>query len=189
MERATLGGGCFWCLEAVFERLEGVRSVVSGYAGGHVRDPSYAAVCGGGTGHAEVVQVEFEPAVIGFRDLLEVFFAIHDPTTPDRQGHDVGTQYRSIILYEDDGQRATAEAVVAELTATGVFEAPIVTEVEPLEVFYPAEPEHQEYYRRNPNQPYCQVVVAPKVAKLRSAFADRLRPDFGTDHRGPGSAD
>lgn len=179
MERATLGGGCFWCLEAVFERLEGVRSVVSGYAGGHLRDPSYGAVCAGGTGHAEVVQVEFEPAVMGFRELLEVFFAIHDPTTPDRQGHDVGPQYRSIILYENDSQRATAEAVVAEFTATAVFEAPIVTEVEPLDVFYPAEPEHQEYYRRNPNQPYCQVVVAPKVAKLRSAFADRLRPDSG----------
>jgi peptide-methionine (S)-S-oxide reductase len=175
METATLGGGCFWCLEAVFERLEGVRSVVSGYAGGHLIDPSYGAVCAGGTGHAEVVRVEFDPAVIGYRDLLEVFFAIHDPTTPDRQGHDVGPQYRSIILYENDGQRATAEAVVAELTALGTFEAFIVTEVAPLDVFYPAEPEHQEYYRRNPNQPYCQVVVAPKVAKLRAKFAHRLR--------------
>lgn len=175
LETATLGGGCFWCLEAVFERLEGVRSVVSGYAGGHVPDPSYRAVCAGSTGHAEVVRVEFDPAVLGYRDLLEVFFGTHDPTTPDRQGHDVGPQYRSIILYESDAQRATAERVIGELEADATFERPIVTEVEPLDRFYPAEPEHQEYYRRNPNQPYCQVVVAPKVARLRSAFADRLR--------------
>jgi peptide-methionine (S)-S-oxide reductase len=174
-ETATLGGGCFWCLEAVFERLEGVVSVESGYAGGHLRDPSYEAVCTGGTGHAEVVRVEFDPALIGYRDLLGVFFAIHDPTTADRQGNDVGPQYRSIILYENDGQRATAEAMVAELDSTRAMGAPIVTEVQPLETFYPAEPEHREYYRRNENQPYCRVVIAPKVAKLRAEFADRLR--------------
>jgi peptide-methionine (S)-S-oxide reductase len=179
MERVTLGGGCFWCLEAVFERLDGVASVTSGYAGGHLPDPSYAAVCTGGTGHAEVVRVEFDPEVIGFRELLEVFFATHDPTTPDRQGADVGPQYRSIILYETDSQRATAEAMIAELEALGTFGAPIVTEVEPLETFYPAEPEHREYYRRNPRQPYCRYVIAPKVAKLRSEFAHRLHPDAG----------
>jgi peptide-methionine (S)-S-oxide reductase len=176
-EKATLGGGCFWCLEAVFERLEGVRSVVSGYAGGHLPDPTYGAVCTGGTGHAEVVRLEFDPAVIAYRDLLEIFFAIHDPTTPDRQGADVGPQYRSIILYENDSQRATAEAMVAELEATRALGAAIVTEVERLETFYPAEPEHHEYYRRNPRQPYCRVVIAPKVAKLHSDFGDRVRDD------------
>jgi peptide-methionine (S)-S-oxide reductase len=177
METATLGGGCFWCLEAVFERLAGVRSVVSGYAGGHLLDPTYAAVCTGGTGHAEVVRVEFDPSRIGYRDLLEVFFAIHDPTTPDRQGADVGPQYRSIILYESDAQRATAEAVVAEMEATAALGARIVTEIAPLDTFYPAEPEHREYYRRNPLQPYCRVVIAPKVATLRAKFADRLRQE------------
>lgn len=174
---ATLGGGCFWCLEAVFERLDGVASVTSGYAGGHLPDPTYAAVCAGGTGHAEVVRVEYDPSVIRYRDLLDVFFAIHDPTTPDRQGYDVGPQYRSIILYEDDEQRATAEAVVAELEASGAMGAPIVTQIRPLERFYEAEAEHQEYYRTNPGQPYCRAIIAPKVAKLREAFSDRLRPD------------
>jgi peptide-methionine (S)-S-oxide reductase len=177
LETTTLGGGCFWCLEAVFERLEGVKKVTSGYAGGHTINPSYAAVCTGGTGHAEVVQVEFDPSVLAFRDLLEVFFAIHDPTTPDRQGNDVGPQYRSIILYGTDAQRATAEAVVAELESTMALGAPIVTEVEPLEVFYPAEPEHHEYYRNNQSQPYCRAVITPKVAKLRASFAHRLRDD------------
>jgi peptide-methionine (S)-S-oxide reductase len=172
---ATLGGGCFWCLEAVFERLEGVEAVVSGYAGGHVENPTYRQVCGGNTGHAEVVRLEFDPDVIAYRDLLRVFFATHDPTTPDRQGHDVGPQYRSIILYEDEEQRETAEAVITELEAEGVFPAPIVTEVEPLERFYPAEAYHQAYYRSNPGQAYCRVVIDPKVAKLRSAFADRLK--------------
>jgi peptide-methionine (S)-S-oxide reductase len=174
-ETATLGGGCFWCLEAVFERLEGVASVTSGYAGGHLRDPTYGAVCTGGTGHAEVVRVTFDPSVLPFRALLEVFFAIHDPTTPDRQGNDVGPQYRSIILYETDAQRATAEAMVAEMEATRALGAPIVTEVKALDRFYPAEPEHQQYYRAHPTQPYCQIVIAPKVAKLRATFADRLR--------------
>jgi peptide-methionine (S)-S-oxide reductase len=174
---AVLGGGCFWCLEAVFERLEGVGSVVSGYAGGHLPDPTYRAVCAGGSGHAEVVRIAFDPAVISYRELLEVFFAVHDPTTPGRQGADVGPQYRSIILFETRSQRATAEAVMAELEATGAFGAPIVTEVVPLERFYPAEPEHREYYRRNPTQAYCRVVIAPKVAKLRSTFAHRVRSD------------
>ncbi len=175
LESATLGGGCFWCVEAVFERLVGVKRVVSGYAGGHLPDPTYRAVTTGGTGHAEVVRVEFDPATIDYRSLLDVFFATHDPTTPDRQGHDVGPQYRSIILYENDAQRATAEAVVAELDATRALGAPIVTEIAPLDTFYPAEAEHQEYYRRNPDQAYCRVVISPKVAKLRAEFADRLR--------------
>ena len=174
---ATLGGGCFWCLEAVFERLEGVSSVTSGYAGGHVEAPTYRQVCDGTTGHAEVVRLEYDPAVIGYRDLLEVFFATHDPTTPDRQGADAGPQYRSIILYEDEGQRAEAEAVMAELEAEGVFRAPIVTQLVPLERFWPAEDYHREYYRRNPDQPYCRVVIDPKVAKLRSKFAHRLRSE------------
>jgi peptide-methionine (S)-S-oxide reductase len=177
LETTTLGGGCFWCLEAVFERLEGVERVSSGYAGGHTINPSYAAVCTGGTGHAEVVRVTFDPSVIAFRDLLEVFFAIHDPTTPDRQGNDVGPQYRSIILYESDSQRATAAAMVAELESTMAMGAPIVTEVEPLKEFYPAEAEHHEYYRNNPDQPYCRMVISPKVAKFRAAFAERLRDD------------
>jgi peptide-methionine (S)-S-oxide reductase len=177
LETATLGGGCFWCLEAVFERLEGVSSVVSGYAGGHLPNPTYRAVCTGGTGHAEVVRVEFDPAVLPYRDLLDVFFAIHDPTTPDRQGADVGPQYRSIILYENDSQRATAEAVTAELEATRALGASIVTEILPLDTFYPAEPEHHEYYRRNPEQQYCRVVIAPKVARLQARFADRVRSD------------
>lgn len=175
LESATLGGGCFWCLEAVFERLDGVERVVSGYAGGHVPDPTYYAVTTGRTGHAEVVRIDFDPSIIGYRDLLDIFFATHDPTTPDRQGNDTGPQYRSIILYEGDAQRATADAVVAELDATGAMGAPIVTEIRPLDTFYPAEAEHQEYYRRNPNQPYCRVVISPKLAKLRSTFADRLR--------------
>lgn len=174
----TLGGGCFWCLEAVFDRLQGVEAVTSGYAGGHVESPSYRQVCAGTTGHAEVVRVEYDPETIDFRTLLTVFFATHDPTTPDRQGADVGPQYRSIILYESDEQRDVAERVIAELEEEGVFGAPVVTEVEPLEVFYPAEPEHHDYYRRNPGQGYCRVVIDPKVAKLRASFADRLKPGY-----------
>jgi peptide-methionine (S)-S-oxide reductase len=175
VESATLGGGCFWCLEAVFAEVEGVRSVEPGYAGGHLPDPTYSAVCTGGTGHAEVVRLEYDPGVIDFRDLLSIFFAVHDPTTPDRQGADVGPQYRSIILYETDAQRAVAEAMVAEMTAASVFGAPVVTDIEPLETFYPAEAEHREYYRRNPAQPYCRVVIAPKLAGLRADFRDRVR--------------
>jgi peptide-methionine (S)-S-oxide reductase len=175
METATLGGGCFWCLEAVYERLRGVRSVEPGYAGGHVPDPSYRAVCRGDTGHAEVVRIAFDPAEISFREVLEVFFTVHDPTTPNRQGADVGPQYRSIVLCESGAQRRTAEAVVAGLEEEGVFDAPIVTEIVPLEAFYPAEAYHREYFRRNPEQAYCRMVIAPKVAKLRRHFLERLR--------------
>ncbi len=174
-ETTTLGGGCFWCLEAVYGLLRGVESVQSGYAGGHVVDPSYEAVCSGTTGHAEVVQVTFDPDEIGFRDLLEVFFTIHDPTTLNRQGHDVGTQYRSAIYVHSPEQERTARAVIEELAAEGLWNDPIVTEVTPLDVFYPAEDYHNEYYRRNSYQPYCQVVVAPKVAKARQKFVERLK--------------
>ena len=177
LETATLGGGCFWCLEAVFERVEGVVEVVSGYAGGKRANPTYEQVCSGATGHAEVVQVSFDPAAIGFGDVLEIFLAIHDPTTPNRQGADVGTQYRSAIFYADEGQREIAEATLRALDDEGVYDAPIVTEVAPLDAFWPAEAYHREYFRRNPAQPYCQVVVAPKVAKFRKRFAHRLRSD------------
>lgn len=172
---ATLAGGCFWCLEAVFEQLKGVKKVESGYSGGHVPNPSYEAVCTGTTGHAEVTQVTFDPDVISFRDLLGVFFSIHDPTTPDRQGGDVGTQYRSAIFYHDDEQRRVAEDLVRELEAEHVFDDPIVTTIESLKAFYPAEEYHREYYRRNPNQPYCRAVIAPKVAKLRSKYLEKLK--------------
>lgn len=175
-ELATLGGGCFWCIEAVYERVEGVASVRSGYAGGALPSPTYQQVCGGTTGHAEVVQIAFDPSVISYRDVLEIFFAIHDPTTPNRQGHDVGTQYRSVIFHHSEAQRDAARAVVAELEAQGIWDAPLVTEVAPLETFWPAEEYHREYFRRNPRQPYCQAVVAPKVAKFRQKFAHRLRP-------------
>lgn len=174
-EMATLGGGCFWCLEAVFDDLRGVEQVVSGYAGGHVRNPTYHQVCSGTTGHAEVVQVTFDPREISYRELLEVFFTIHDPTTLNRQGADVGTQYRSAIYYHTPEQKATAEAVIAELAGADVWSDPIVTDVAPLDVFYPAEAYHQEYYRRNTNQPYCQVVIAPKVAKVRKQYLEKLK--------------
>ena len=174
-ESATLGGGCFWCLEAVFKELRGVGSVQSGYAGGHVTNPSYKQVCSGTTGHAEVVQVCFDPAQITFADLLRVFFTTHDPTTKDRQGNDVGPQYRSIILTHSDTQAATAKSVMQEIAAAKLWPAPIVTQIEPLAVFYPAEAEHDDYYARNPWSGYCQVVIAPKVAKFRKAFKDRLR--------------
>lgn len=172
---ATLGGGCFWCLEAVYDHVEGVESVTSGYAGGHVENPTYRQVCSGGTGHAEVVQIEYDPDVIAYRDLLEIFFTIHDPTTKNRQGADVGPQYRSIILYHDATQKETAKALIDKLEAEGIFEDAIVTEVEPLEAFYPAEERHQDYYAKNPGQPYCQAVIAPKVNKLRQKHADRLK--------------
>jgi peptide-methionine (S)-S-oxide reductase len=173
---ATLGGGCFWCLEAVFRDLRGVERVVSGYAGGHLSNPTYEQVCTGATGHAEVVQVTFDPRVLAFRELLEVFFAIHDPTTPDRQGADVGPQYRSVIFYHSPEQQETAQQVIAELNAAGVWDGPIVTEVAPAGAFYPAEAYHQEYYARNPGQPYCRVVIDPKVAKFRRQFRDKLKP-------------
>lgn len=174
-ERATLAGGCFWCLEAVYEMLRGIESVQSGYAGGHVPNPSYEAVCSGTTGHAEVVQVEYDPGEISFRDLLDVFFTIHDPTTLNRQGHDVGTQYRSAIYFHSPEQEGTAREVIEELATQGLWSDPIVTEVEPLDVFYPAEDYHNQYYRRNSYQPYCQVVVEPKVAKARQKFVERLK--------------
>ena len=175
-EVAILGGGCFWCLEAVLERLEGVSSVVSGYAGGSVPSPSYEQVCTGMTGHAEVVKVEFDPDVLSYRDLLVVFFAMHDPTTLNRQGADVGTQYRSVIYYTSPEQRATAEAIVKEFNEEGIWGRPIVTQLEPAPEFHAAEAYHQQYYQRNPNAGYCQFVIAPKVAKLRQKFAHRLRP-------------
>lgn len=175
VQTATLGGGCFWCLEAVFDELRGVEQVVSGYSGGRRSNPTYEQVCSGATGHAEVVQVVFDPAVISFRELLEVFFAIHDPTTLNRQGADVGTQYRSVIFYHSPEQKDIARAMIAELNASKVFDHSIVTEVTAFDKFYPAEEYHQEYFRKNPNQPYCQVVVSPKVAKLRRNFAAKLK--------------
>ena len=174
-EVATLGGGCFWCLEAVFEQLKGVEQVQSGYAGGTVPDPTYHEVCAGDTGHAEVVQVAFDPSVISFREILDVFFAIHDPTTRDRQGADVGTQYRSVILYHSPEQKKTAEQRIAELNAEGIWARPIVTEVVPFEVFYPAEEEHRQYYQLHPEKAYCAAVISPKVAKFRKHFSAKLR--------------
>jgi len=174
-EIATLAGGCFWCLEAAFQQLKGVSNVTSGYAGGTVANPSYEAVCTGTTGHAEVTQVEFDPAVISYRDLLDVFFTIHDPTTLNQQGGDVGTQYRSAIFYQSPEQERVARDVIAQLEATHVWDDPIVTEVVPLDVFYPAEQYHRDYYNRNQNQPYCRAVIAPKVAKLRKHFLEKLK--------------
>lgn len=173
-EKATLGGGCFWCLEAIYEQLRGVSAVQSGYAGGHVPNPTYEQVSTGTTGHAEVVQITYDPDTISYRDLLEIFFEIHDPTTPNRQGNDIGPQYRSIIFHHNDDQRRDAAAIVDELTAAGRFDAPIVTELEPLEEFYRAEEYHDAYFRRNPNQGYCRLVVAPKVAAFRRQFAAKL---------------
>jgi len=174
IDTATLGGGCFWCLEAVFVELEGVTEVVSGYAGGTVREPGYEQVCAGTTGHAEVVRVRFDSDRIGYREILQVFFAIHDPTTPNRQGNDVGTQYRSVIFTHSEAQQAAAQALVDELERQRVFDDPIVTEVLPAPEFWPAEPYHHRYYARNPYQGYCMMVVGPKVAKFRKQFAGRL---------------
>ncbi|TVR55680.1 MAG: peptide-methionine (S)-S-oxide reductase [Gemmatimonadales bacterium] len=175
-EIATLGGGCFWCLDAVYRRMQGIRDVTCGYAAGHQPDPTYRQVCTGTTGHAEVVQVAFDPEEISFREILQIFFTIHDPTTRDRQGNDVGTQYRSIILHHSPEQAATAREVMEWVAGEEMWGAPLVTQVEPLETFYAAEPEHQDYFARNPHTGYCQAVVAPKVAKARSAFAHRF-PD------------
>ena len=169
-EVATLAGGCFWCLEAVYQEVAGVERVVSGYAGGHAPNPTYQQVCSGTTGHAEVVQVHFDPEQVSYRRLLQIFFGIHDPTTPNRQGGDVGTQYRSAIFTHSAEQQATAEALVRELGEEQLFDAPIVTEVLPLDTFYPAEDYHQDYFRQNPNQPYCRAVVGPKLAKFRAKF-------------------
>jgi peptide-methionine (S)-S-oxide reductase len=174
-EVATLGGGCFWCLEAVYNQMEGVEAAISGYMGGHVANPSYKAVCGGTTGHVEVVQVTFDPAVTTYREILEVFFAIHDPTSRDRQGNDAGPQYRSVIFYHTEPQRETAEAMIRELDAERIWSRPIVTDVREAETFYPAEDYHQEYFANNPSQPYCAYVVAPKVAKFREKFAAKMR--------------
>jgi peptide-methionine (S)-S-oxide reductase len=182
-EVATLAGGCFWCLEAVFEQLQGVEKVVSGYAGGTQPDPTYKQVCTGRTGHAEVVQVTFDPSVIGFRDLVELFFAFHDPTTLNRQGHDEGTQYRSAIFFSSPEQERTAREVIARLTAEQVFDDPIVTEVAPLTTFYPAEDYHQGYYRENPDQPYCRATIPPKLAKLRSKYRERMKPEYAAGGR------
>jgi peptide-methionine (S)-S-oxide reductase len=174
-EVATLAGGCFWCLEAVYDDLKGIDSVESGYMGGNVTNPTYKQVCTGTTGHAEVIRITFDPAVISFRDLLEVFFTIHDPTTLNRQGGDVGTQYRSAIFYHSEEQRSVAGQVIAELTSQGIWEAPIVTQVTPAGTFYQAEDYHQEYFRQNSSQPYCRMMVEPKVIKARKTFMSRLK--------------
>jgi peptide-methionine (S)-S-oxide reductase len=172
---ATLAGGCFWCIETVFNRLRGVESAVSGYMGGHTANPTYETICNGDTGHAEVVRIAYDPDEISFRDLLDVFFTLHDPTQLNRQGNDVGTQYRSAIFWYTPEQKAEAEAAIAELTASKQFGAPIVTEVTEAGTFYPAEDYHQHYFEQNPQQPYCRFVVAPKVAKAESRFGDRLK--------------
>jgi peptide-methionine (S)-S-oxide reductase len=175
METAILGGGCFWCTEAAFSELKGVEAIQSGYAGGDVENPTYKQVCTGRTGHAEVVEVKFDPAVISYEDLLRVFFTIHDPTTLNRQGGDTGTQYRSVIFYTSPEQETSARKIIAEFEASGAWGAKIVTEISPAPVFYRAEPEHDQYFARNPYAGYCQAVIAPKVAKLRKVFAERLR--------------
>jgi peptide-methionine (S)-S-oxide reductase len=172
---ATVGGGCFWCIEAVFQDLRGVHTVTSGYAGGEQPNPSYEQVCTGRSGHAEVVQVAYDPEEIGYRDLLEVFFAAHDPTQLNRQGNDIGPQYRSVIFYHDDEQRRTAEALMAELQRSGEVAGEIVTELSPYEAFYPAEGYHQDFFASNPRQPYCQLIIAPKLKKVRERFAERVR--------------
>ena len=175
LQTATLAGGCFWCLEAVYDEIKGVQPVESGYAGGQMDNPTYRAVCNGDTGHAEVIQVHFDPNIVSYRDLLNVFFAIHDPTTLNRQGADVGTQYRSAIFYHDDEQKMIAEELIKDLNSQKIWDRPIVTEVAKLDKFYMAEDYHQEYFARNPYQPYCQAVVAPKVSKFRKHFLDMLK--------------
>lgn len=175
MQTATLGGGCFWCLEAIYLDLRGVGAVRPGYAGGSVASPSYEEVCRGTTGHAEVVQLDFDPSVISFGEILEVFFSIHDPTTLNRQGGDVGTQYRSVIFYQSPEQETVARQVMEDLEQEGVWDDPLVTELVPFSAFYPAEAYHEDYFRRNPRQPYCQAVINPKVAKFRARFAGKLK--------------
>ncbi len=174
-EVATLGGGCFWCLEAVYEEMEGVKKVVSGYSGGSVKNPTYERVCGGSTGHAEVVRIEFDPRVVTYDNILGVFFTVHDPTTADRQGADVGSQYRSVIFFHDDRQEQIAKKKITELDSSKIWKRPIVTEVVPFEVFYEAEEYHQNYFERNPEAGYCRAVVAPKVLKFRELFPDKLK--------------
>lgn len=178
MEIATLGNGCFWCTEAIFQRLEGVEKVVSGYAGGKVEKPSYDQVCSGNTGHAEVLQITYDPEKISYKEILDVFWATHDPTTLNRQGNDVGTQYRSIIFHHNEEQKAIAERSKKEMDESGVFNDPIVTFIEPLPVFYPAENYHQNYFNRNDQQPYCNFLIRPKVAKFGKAFKDKIKPEY-----------
>ncbi len=175
MERATFGSGCFWCTEAIFSSLKGVTSVVPGYAGGHVENPSYAQVCSGTTGHAEVARIEFDPTVLTYQQLVEVFFGSHNPTTLNRQGNDVGEQYRSVIFYHDAAQQKTAEAAIASLEKEKIFDSPIITAIEPLTNFYPAEDYHRNYYANNPDQPYCQAIISPKLAKFRKQYSSLLR--------------
>lgn len=175
IEVTTLGGGCFWCLEAVYDQLKGVTDVVSGYTGGHVKNPTYKQICTGMTGHAEVTQITYDTDIVSLREILQVFFTIHDPTTLNRQGADTGTQYRSAIFYHSAEQQAIANEVIAEFGAEKIWDNPIVTQVVPIDVFYPAEDYHQEYYENNPNQGYCMVVVAPKVAKFRAKFTNKLK--------------
>ena len=175
MEKATFGAGCFWCVEAVFQQIEGVQQVVSGYTGGKVKDPTYREVCGGRTGHAEVAQITYDPGVVSFQELLEVFWSSHDPTTLNQQGADVGTQYRSAVFYHNEDQKQLAEHYKAELDASRAFDKPIVTEITPLPVFYAAEDYHQDYFNNNGDQPYCQFVVKPKVEKVKRVFANRLK--------------
>lgn len=174
-EIATFAGGCFWCLEAPFGSLQGVQEVISGYMGGHIQNPDYKQVCSGETGHAEVIQIHFDPTRINYRDLLEIFFALHDPSTRNRQGNDIGTQYRSAVFYHSETQRDIAREVIAELTSQGVWSNPVTTEVLPAETFYPAEEYHQHYFERNPQQPYCQAVIGPKMAKLRANYHEKLK--------------
>lgn len=175
LETATLGAGCFWCVEAVFDDLKGVEDVVSGYSGGHTENPTYREVCSETTGHAEVTQIKFNPEEISFADILRVFFAVHDPTTLNRQGNDIGSSYRSAIFYHDDEQKRVAEEIIKEVTEAQIYDDPIVTEVTKFDKFYPAEDYHQEYFANNPTQPYCAAVVAPKVAKFRKQFVSRLK--------------
>jgi peptide-methionine (S)-S-oxide reductase len=175
LETATLAAGCFWCVEAVFDDLKGVEDVVSGYSGGHTDNPTYQQVCSETTGHAEVVQIRFDPTELSFKELLQVYFTVHDPTTLNRQGNDIGSSYRSAIFYNSDEQKKVAEEVIAEITAEGIYDKPIVTEVTAFDKFWPAENYHQEYFANNPNQPYCAAVVAPKVAKFRAKFTSRLK--------------
>ena len=175
LETATLAAGCFWCVEAIFDDLKGVEDVVSGYSGGHTENPTYKEVCGETTGHAEVVQIRFDPSVLSYKELLQVFFTVHDPTTLNRQGGDIGTSYRSAVFYHSDEQRQIAEETIAEFNAEGIYDNPIVTQVAAFDKFWPAEDYHQEYFANNPNQPYCNAVVAPKVAKFRQKFLSRLK--------------
>jgi len=180
-QTATLGGGCFWCMEAVFLELKGVEKVESGYSGGSVPNPSYAQVCSGATGHAEVIQITFDSKMISFKEILQVFFTLHDPTTLNRQGADVGTQYRSVIFYHNTEQKMVAEQVIKEIASSRIWKNPIVTQVVPFDVFYKAEDYHQDYFRLNPLQPYCQVVIAPKLVKLRKYYREKLKPSGTAD--------